>query len=154
MGEANIIVLARLRGGPILAFVALGLALLGLSLWEIFADDDFAGTRVGRSFGPLAGPVAIAAACAIVYLFMRMWRERGQYLHHDGVTLFKGSDGSWPLASIRDVVVTSNWLGLRSLRIDVGRGNRPELAKAYMLVETPEAVQRAVARAAEEARRD
>jgi hypothetical protein len=94
----------------------------------------------------MTGPVAIGIAIVAVYLFVRMWRERCHYLHHDGVTLFKGSDGSWPLASIRDAMLTRNWLGIRSLRIDVGQGvgATPELAKTYMLLERPEAVRDAV----------
>jgi hypothetical protein len=146
MADPNIIILGHLRGGAISVFLALGLAMLGFFLWEELWGDAFADTLYYHLLGRMTGPVAIGIAIVAVYLFVRMWRERCHYLHHDGVTLFKGSDGSWPLASIRDAMVTRNWLGIRSLRIDVGQGvgATPELAKTYMLREPPEAVRDAV----------
>jgi hypothetical protein len=145
MVERNIIILGRLRGGAISIFLALGLAMLGYFIWEEWWGDAFADTLYFHFLGPMTGPVAIGIAIIVIYLFWRMWRERGHYLHHDGTTLFRGSNGSWPLASVRDVRFTRNWLGIRSLRIDVSAGLKsPELAKVYMLAESPEAVRDAV----------
>lgn len=154
MAERNIIILGRLRGGAISIFLALGLAMLGTFVWEEWWGDAFADTLYYHILGPMTGPVAIGCAIAVIYQFARMWRERDHYLNHDGVTLFRGWNGSWPLASIREVRLTRNWLGIGSLRIDVGAGGKsPELTKAYMLVDRPEVVRDAIAAAVAQAGR-
>ena len=67
--------------------------------------------------------------------FARMWAGRSTYLRHDRSRLYRGSEASWALASIDDVIVTRNWAGVRSVRIRLSAGSQPELAKAYMLIE-------------------
>lgn len=152
--ESNIIILGRLRVGVIAVFVALGAAMLGFFLREELWGGGFADTLFHHLLGPMTGPAAISCAIIVLYLFARMWRERDDYLYHDGVTLFRGPNRSWPLASIRDVMFTRNFLGIRSLRIDVGNGAKPpELTKAYMLVERPETVRDAIAIAVAQAGR-
>ena len=60
----------------------------------------------------------IAAAFAF-WTCGRLWRQRGSYVFHDGVRLYRGSGLSWPLAAIRDVVTERGALGLPTLRLVV-----------------------------------
>jgi hypothetical protein len=155
-GDRDIVVIGRLRSIPVLAWAVVMAGMAVFFLWREIRGGGFAGTLYYHVLGPLLGPIAIGASVYAAYLCHRMWREREAYLCHDGVRLYQGRDGSWPLAAIRDVMLTSNWLGIRSLRIAVddggGRVSRPELAKVYMLAGTPEAMRAAVARVVAEAR--
>lgn len=140
--DRPVIVVGRLRGSAVLVFVVLMATIMLLCIAEQLWGDGFAGSALYPLFGRLLGPLAIGGSGFGVWLFVRMWRERGHYLHHDGVRLYKGSDGSWPLANVRDVIVTRNWLGIGSLRLVVDDDSETtrELAKLYMLADAPETV--------------
>src|SRR3546814_11348667 len=71
-----------------------------------------------------------------------MWRRRGDYLRHDGVTLYRGASARWPLALVRGVVVARGNLGLESLRLVVDDDSEVtrELVKLYMLEDPHEVV--------------
>src|SRR3546814_4418626 len=64
----------------------------------------------------LLGIVAVLGVWGYVF---GMWRRRGDYLRHDGVTLYRGASARWPLALVRGVVVARGNLGLESLRLVV-----------------------------------
>jgi len=140
-------VIARLRAGPIVALIAIALALGAYALWELVSGDRFSSSIYSHIFGPLTGPLVIGAALIAAWLFGQMWRERSCYLRHDGMRLYRGSRQSWPLSSIHEVVLTRNMLGIQSLRIVHGRADSRELAKGYLLAESPSDVRTALERA-------
>lgn len=140
------IVVGRLRGLPILTFVFLSLSFTGWTIWETFWGYGFIDSMYHSSFGDLLGPLAIIIGLAATFWFGRMWKDRSSYLRYDSRCFHRGSEASWPIASIRDVVVTRNVLGIRSVRIRLSSSEQPELAKAYMLVEDADKVCAEIAR--------
>lgn len=148
--EREITVLGRLRGSVVGAWIVLPAALVIYLTWQEYWGDGFPDSLYRRVFGDLTVPICVALFLAGSYFFCRMWRERNYYIHHDGMRLFKGSDGSWPLSTVREAMLTRNTLGIQSLRILVetsdGRTTTPELAKCYFLAEPPEIVRAAVSR--------
>src|SRR3546814_6650621 len=42
--------------------------------------------------------LGIAAVLTVWAYVIGMWRRRGDYLRHDGVTLYRGASARWPLA--------------------------------------------------------
>lgn len=139
-------VLARLRAAPLLMWQAGCLAVLGLLLGEL----DWGGAPGDILFNSLVGHPAVVVLIVVALILwiysLGMWRRRHAYLRHDGTRLYRGASMSWPLAEIRDVVVTRNELGLSSLRLVVDDDSETtrELVKLYMLDGRPEVVRDAV----------
>jgi hypothetical protein len=136
------IVIGRLQAKPLLVGQVL-CALLLAALVARQAQGDGAGeVAVHILLGDPVMTVLIAAAAFGFTRFFRLWRQRDDYIFHDGERLHRGSDGSWPLAAIRDVIVTRSELGIASLRLVVDDDSETtrELVKLYMLDGSPEAV--------------
>ncbi|WP_245836575.1 hypothetical protein [Sphingopyxis indica] len=140
------VVLGRLRTAPVLAWAGAAAAGLVWALWELLWGGGFAASGFYRLLGPLTGPLIVAIFGYATFDFGRMFALRRRYLRHDGVRLYRGADRSWPLANIRDVVVTRGALGIGSLRLVVDDDSETtrELAKLYMLEGPVEAVRGAV----------
>jgi len=145
-GRSKAMVVGRLRTAPVLAWAGAAAAGLVWALWELVWGGGFAASGFYRLLGPLTGPLIVAILAYATFDFARMFALRRRYLRHDGVRLYRGADRSWPLANIRDVVVTRNWMGLGSLRLVVDDDSETtrELAKLYMLEGPAEAVRGAV----------
>jgi len=145
-GRSKAMVVGRLRTAPVLAWAGAAAAGFVWALWELVWGGGFAASSFYRLLGPLTGPLIVALFGYLSFEFGRMFALRRRYLRHDGVRLYRGADRSWPLANIRDVVVTRNALGLGSLRLVVDDDSETtrELAKLYMLADPVEAVRGAV----------
>ena len=145
-GDRKRVVIGRLRPKPLLLGQMLSAAALAVLAGKRIADipwsDGAAAVLRGLLFGDVLVTLLALAAALLLIHFVRLWRARGAYIAHDGARLYRGRDASWPLASIRDVVVSPGELGIASLRLvvdddsEVTRG----LAKLYMLEDAPEAV--------------
>lgn len=141
-GDRKIIVIGRLQAKPLLV----GQVLCAL-LFAALAVRQAQGGSVREAaahilFGDPVMTALIAAAGFGFVHFFRLWRQRGGYIFHDGARLYRGHDASWPLAAIRDVIVTRGELGIASLRLVVDDDSETtrELVKLYMLDGSPEAV--------------
>jgi hypothetical protein len=137
------IVIGRLKAKPLLVGQVL-CALLLAGLVARQARGEGAREVVGHIlFGNPVMTLLIAAAAYGLIHFIRLWRQRESYIAHDGARLYRGSDASWPLANIRDVIVTRGELGIVSLRLVVDDDSETtrELVKLTLLVDAPEAVQ-------------
>lgn len=138
--------IGRLQTKPLLV----GQVLCALSLAALVARQAQGGS-VGEVaanilFGNPLMTLLIAATALGLGHFLRLWRQRRGYIVHDGERLYRGSDASWPLAAIRDVIVARNELGIVSLRLVVDDDSETtrELVKLYMLDGSPEAVRSGV----------
>ena len=141
-GDRNMVVVARLRAAPLVAWqagCAVALALLLAELdWGGDPRDIFWNALV---LHPLV-LIAIAAVLAVWGSALGKWRGRHAYVRHDGVTLYRGGSARWPLALIRDVAVVRSELGVQSLRLVVDDDSEVtrELVKLYLLDGPPEVV--------------
>ncbi|WP_447760960.1 hypothetical protein [Sphingopyxis panaciterrae] len=134
--------IARLQAKPLAAGQLL-CALLAAGLVARQAQGAGAAEIVANLLlGNLVVTAMIGAAAYGVFHFHRLWRQRDTYIFHDGARLYRGSDMSWPLANIRDAIVTRSELGVRSVRLVVDDDSETtrELVKLYMLEGSPEAV--------------
>ena len=118
----NPIVIARLKGKPLLAGQLIAaLALAGLvwrQAWPVRADG--VGEMIWSIlFGDAVASAAIVGAALALSTCWRLWRQRDTYIFHDGARLYRGSSLSWPLEAIRDVVIDRGALGLPTLRLVV-----------------------------------
>lgn len=144
--DRRIVILGRLKAKPLVAWQLLcGLVLAGLVArqWRGAGAAEIAANLL------LGNPIATAAMAAAAFgvlHFHRLWRQRESYIFHDGARLHRGSDGSWPLASIRDAVIERSEIGVASLRLVVDDDSETtrELVKLYLLADAPEAVRGAV----------
>lgn len=120
--DRQIIVVARLKAKPLLAgqlISALAFAALAWGqIWPVRRDG--AGEMI-RSllFGDAVATALMIAAAFAFRTCWRLWRQRGSYVFHDGVRLYRGSTLSWPLEAIRDVVTDRGALGIPTLRLVV-----------------------------------
>lgn len=136
------VVVARLRAAPLVGWQFACAVLLGVLLARL----DWGGDPVVAFWNMLFGQplllLGIAAVLGVWAYTFGMWRRRGDYLRHDGVTLYRGGSARWPLALVRDVMVARGNLGLESLRLVVDDDSEVtrELVKLYMLEGPPEAV--------------
>lgn len=136
------VVVARLRAAPLVGWQFACAVLLGVLLARL----DWGGDPVVAFWNMLFGQplllLGIAAVLGVWAYIFGMWRRRGDYLRHDGVTLYRGGSARWPLALVRDVMVARGNLGLESLRLVVDDDSEVtrELVKLYMLEGPPEAV--------------
>ena len=117
-----VIVIARLKAKPLLAGqLVAALLLAGLALgqaWPVRADGVGAMLRA-ILFGDALATAAMLAAAYGLWTCRRLWRQRARYIFHDGARLYRGGDLSWPLESIRDVVVERGGAGVPALRLVV-----------------------------------
>ncbi|MBR2172724.1 hypothetical protein [Sphingopyxis sp.] len=141
-GDRKMVVVARLRAAPLVGWQFACAVLLGVLLARL----DWGGDPVVAFWNMLFGQplllLGIAAVLGVWAYIFGMWRRRGDYLRHDGVTLYRGGSARWPLALVRDVMVARGNLGLESLRLVVDDDSEVtrELVKLYMLEGPPEAV--------------
>lgn len=140
--DRKIIVIGRLQAKPLLVGQVL-CALLFAGLVARQARGGSAGEMAANIlFGNVMVTLLIVGAAWGLVHFAGLWRRRGGYIFHDGARLYRGSDASWPLANIRDVIVARSELGITSLRLVVDDDSETtrELVKLYMLDGSPEAV--------------
>ncbi|WP_156377283.1 MULTISPECIES: hypothetical protein [unclassified Sphingopyxis] len=141
-GDRKMVVVARLRAAPLVGWQFACAVLLGV----LAARLDWGGTPVDAFWNMVFGQplllLGIAAVLAVWAYVIGMWRRRGDYLRHDGVTLYRGGSARWPLALVRDVVVARGNMGVESLRLVVDDDSEVtrELVKLYMLEDPPEVV--------------
>jgi hypothetical protein len=140
--DRKIVVIGRLQAKPLLAGQLLCAFLLVLLAARQAEGGSAREAAAHILFGDPVMTVLMAAAAFGFFHFLGLWRRRGGYIFHDGERLHRGSDASWPLAAIRDVIVTRSELGIASLRLVVDDDSETtrELVKLYMLDGSPEAV--------------
>lgn len=139
-GDRKMVVVARLRAAPLVGWQFACAVLLGVLLARLDGGGDPLDAFWAMVFGQPLLLLGIAAVLGVWAYFIGMWRRRGDYLRHDGVTLYRGGSARWPLALVRDVVVARGNLGLESLRLVVDDDSEVtrELVKLYMLEGPPE----------------
>lgn len=141
-GNPKIVILARLKPKPLLAGQLLcALLFAGLAVRQA-QGESVAEVIRHILFGNLAATILIAVAALGLAHHVRLWRQRGTYIFHDGTRLYRGSEASWPLAAVRDVVVARGGFGIDTLRLVVDDDSETtrELVKLYMLADPPEGV--------------
>lgn len=140
--DRKMVVVGRLKAKPLLA----GQLLCALALAALVARQargDTAGEIVRHILlGNLVVTALIAAAALGLAHHVRLWRQRGAYIVHDGTRLYRGSTDSWPLAAIRDATIARNGVGIATLRLVIDDDSEVtrELVKLYMLEDAAEAV--------------
>lgn len=136
------IVIGRLQAKPLLVGQVLCALLLAGLVARQARGDGWREVMANILFGNLVMTLLLAAAAYGLLHFLRLWRQRAHYITHDGARLYRGSDASWPLANIRDVIVARGELGIVSLRLVVDDDSETtrELVKLSMLEDAPEAV--------------
>lgn len=140
------VVIARLRTAPLVAWQAGCLVSLGLLLGELDWGGDPGDVFWNMVFGHPLVLIGVAAVLTIWAYWLGVWRRRNAYVRHDGRTLYRGSAASWPLIAIRDVTVVRGELGVNALRLVVDDDSEVtrELVKLYLLADRPEVVRDAV----------
>lgn len=120
--DRQIIVVARLKAKPLLAGQLISALAFAALAWGQVGPvrRDGAGEMI-RSllFGDAVATALMIAAAFAFRTCWRLWRQRESYVFHDGVRLYRGSSLSWPLDSIRDVVVERDGIGIPTLRLVV-----------------------------------
>ncbi len=141
-GDRKMVVVARLRAAPLVGWQFACAVLLGVLAVRLDWGGDPLIAFWNMVFGQPLLLLGIAAVLGVWAYIFGMWRRRGDYLRHDGVTLYRGASAEWPLALVRDVVVARGNLGLESLRLVVDDDSEVtrELVKLYMLEGPPEVV--------------
>ena len=141
-GDRKMVVVARLRAAPLVGWQFACAVLLGVLLVRLDWGGDPLDALRAMIFGQPLLLLGIAAVLGVWAYMIGMWRRRGDYLRHDGVTLYRGASAQWPLALVRDVVVARGNIGLESLRLVVDDDSEVtrELVKLYMLEGPPEVV--------------
>ena len=140
------VVIARLRAAPVVAWQAVCLVLLGALLGRLeWGGDPLDALRNMVFVHPLV-VMGIAAVLTVWAYWLGAWRRRGAYVRHDGRTLYRGGAASWPLIAIRDVIIVRGELGVKALRLVVDDDSEVtrELVKLYLLEDRPEVVRDAV----------
>src|SRR3546814_16336225 len=94
------------------------LAVVGLGARQA-RGADMAEVAANLLFGNLVVTAAVAAAIFGFVGYFRAWRRRDAWIVHDGARLYRGTDASWPLALLRDVVIERTEFGIASLRLIV-----------------------------------
>ena len=140
--DRKMVVVGRLRAAPLVGWQFACAVLLGVLVARLeWGGDPLDALRYTIFAQPLLLLGIVAVLMVWVYVF-GMWRRRGDYLRHDGVTLYRGASARWPLALVRGVVVARGNIGLESLRLVVDDDSEVtrELVKLYMLEDPPEVV--------------
>ena len=140
--DRKMVVVARLRAAPLVGWQFACAVLLGVLAARLNWEANPADTLQGMIFGQPLLLLGIAAVLGVWAYILGMWRRRGDYLRHDGVTLYRGASARWPLALVRGVVTTRGETGLHALRLVVDDDSEVtrELVKLYLLEDAPEAV--------------
>lgn len=140
--DRKMVVVARLRAAPLVGWQFACAVLLGVLAARLEWGGDPVDAVRYMVFGQPLLLLCIAAVLGVWAYILGMWRRRGDYLRHDGVTLYRGASAQWPLALVRDVVVARGNLGLDALRLVVDDDSEVtrELVKLYMLEGPPEVV--------------
>lgn len=136
------VVIGRLSPKPILLGQIVCALLLALLVEAQARGDSIAEIAASIAFGNPLAMVAMGAAAWGLTHFVRLWRLRDAWITHDGARLYRGRDQSWPLSSIRDVVIERGATGLAALRLvvdDDSETTRP-LVLLPLLDGSPEAV--------------
>lgn len=144
--DRRIVVIGRLRAQPLLAG-QIGCAVLLAGTLASRIEVDARWGDIGHiMFGDPLVTVLIVAAAFGWTLFFRLWRQRASYIFHDGARLYRGSDRSWSLETIRDVIITRSGVGMAALRLVVDDDSETtrELVKLPLLADRPEVVREAV----------
>src|SRR3546814_7878779 len=126
------VVVGRLRAAPRVGWQFACAVLLGVLVARLEWGGDPVGALRYLVFGQpllLLGIVAVLGVWGYVF---GMWRRRGDYLRHDGVTLYRGASARWPLALVRGVVVARGNLGLESLRLVVDDDSEVKIGRAHV----------------------
>ena len=118
-GDRNMVVIARLRAAPLVGWQFACAVLLGVLAARLDWSGDPLDAFWNMVFGQPLLLLGIAAVLMVWAYILGMWRRRGDYLRHDGKTLYRGASAQWPLALVRDVVVARGNMGLESLRLVV-----------------------------------
>lgn len=141
-GDRNMVVIARLRAAPLVGWQFACAVLLGVLAARLDWSGDPLDAFWNMIFGQPLLLLGIAGVLGVWAYILGMWRRRGDYLRHDGKTLYRGGSARWPLALVRDVVVARGNMGLESLRLVVDDDSEVtrELVKLYMLEGPPEMV--------------
>lgn len=140
--DRKMVVIARLRAAPLVGWQFACAVLLGMLLARL----DWGGDPVTAMWNMIfAQPLELIGIAAVLMWWtatIRLWRRRGDYIRHDGATLYRGSSARWPLSLVRGVVVARGPLGIEALRLVVDDDSEVtrELVKLYMLADPPEAV--------------
>jgi hypothetical protein len=140
------VVIARLRTAPLVAWHAGCLVLVGVLLARLdWGGDPLDAFRNMIFVHPLV-MLGIAAVLTVWGYWLGVWRRRDAYVRHDGRMLYRGSAASWPLIAIRDVTIVRGELGVKALRLVVDDDSEVtrELVKLYLLADRPEVVRDAV----------
>ncbi|AJA10206.1 Putative membrane protein [Sphingopyxis fribergensis] len=139
-GDRKMVVVARLRTAPLVGWQFACAVLFGVLLVRLDWGGDPVDAFWNMVFGQPLLLLGIAAVLGVWATMIGMWRRRGDYLRHDGVTLYRGGSAQWPLALVRDVVVARGNIGFESLRLVVDDDSEVtrELVKLYMLEGPPE----------------
>ncbi len=140
------VVIARLRAAPLMAWHAICLVLLVALLRELeWGGDPVDAVRNMIFVHPLV-VLGIAAVLTVWAYWLGVWRRRNAYVRHDSRTLYRGSAAAWPLIAIRDVTIVRGELGAKALRLVVDDDSEVtrELVKLYLLSDRPEVVRDAV----------
>ena len=138
--DRKMVVVGRLRAAPLVGWQFGCAVLLGVLAARLDRGGDPLDAMRNMIFAQPLLLLGIAAVLGVLAYVIGMWRRRGDYLRHDGVTLYRGTSAQWPLALVRDVVVARGNLGLESLRLVVDDDSEVtrELVKLYMLEGPPE----------------
>ena len=141
-GDRKMVVIARLRAAPLVGWQFACAVLLGVLAARLNWEGDPIDALRNMIFGQPLLLLGIAAVLTVWGYVFGMWRRRGDYLRHDGVTLYRGASARWPLVLVKGVVVTRGETGLHSLRLVVDDDSEVtrELVKLYMLEDPPEVV--------------
>lgn len=140
--DRKMVVIARLRAAPLVGWQFACAVLFAMLAARLDWGGDPATAMWNMLFAQPLELIGIAAVLTLWTATIRMWRQRGDYIRHDGVTLYRGSSARWPLALVRGVVVARGPLGIEALRLVVDDDSEVmrELVKLYLLADTPEAV--------------
>ena len=100
--------IARLKPKPLLAgaiVCALILAALALGQAEPVRGDGMGAMLRSLIFGDAVATTAMIAAAIGLSTCFRLWRQRDAWIFHDGLRLYRGNSLSWPLATIRKLLL-------------------------------------------------
>ena len=89
-GDRKMVVIARLRAAPLVGWQFACAVLLGVLAARLNWEGDPIDALRNMIFGQPLLLLGIAAVLTVWGYVFGMWRRRGAYLRHDGVTLYRG----------------------------------------------------------------
>src|SRR3546814_18237283 len=104
--DRKMVVVGRLRAAPLVGWQFACAVLLGVLVARLEWGGDPVGALRYLVFGQPLLLLGIAAVLGVWGYVFGMWRRRGDYLRHDGVTLYRGASARWQIgrASCRERV--------------------------------------------------